>query len=250
MTVNPFGNIFFTTVSLIGRICENSLKINGIDELFRAHGADSNWRSNDVIPLWESRKANRVYGWMKGIHDHMPEKTYVIARDILVTFSRSLSTVPAADRKLSADLVRHIETTLKLPASGSSHSQVDQRVSTLAGALYANQHYSEAVRKVFVALVDEVKSKSQRFDLDGEDLMNKVFSPKQPILRFSAEPSEQEGCMSLFKGAVAIIRNPLSHVSDIKLSVDEAHELLWFASFLFRTLDRTSLTSRPNAVQE
>jgi hypothetical protein len=70
--------------------------------------------------------------------------------------------------------------------------------------------------------------------------MNKVFSPKNPILRYSEKSAEQEGCMNLFKGAVAIIRNPSSHSNEITIDVDEANELLWFASFLFRTLDRTS----------
>jgi uncharacterized protein (TIGR02391 family) len=74
----------------------------------------------------------------------------------------------------------------------------------------------DAVFAAAKALVNFVKERSGRHDLDGAPLMRTVFSPKNPILAFNelkdqTDHDEQEGMMHLFEGAVFGIRNPGGH---------------------------------------
>jgi uncharacterized protein (TIGR02391 family) len=73
----------------------------------------------------------------------------------------------------------------------------------------------------------------RRHDLDGADLMRKVFSKNDPILAFNdlkdqSELDEQEGLMHLFEGAVLALRNPRAH----GLSPDSPEVALEFIAFL------------------
>jgi uncharacterized protein (TIGR02391 family) len=79
-----------------------------------------------------------------------------------------------------------------------------------------NGHPWEAVFAASKALVNYVKERSGRHDLDGAPLMRSVFSPTDPTLAFNdlvdqTDRDEQEGMMHLFEGAVLAIRNPGGH---------------------------------------
>ena len=81
-------------------------------------------------------------------------------------------------------------------------------------------------------------------ELDGKTLMQKVFSTKNPILRFNqladeSDRSEQKGFMDLFCGAVMGLRNPRAH----RLMQDDperALEFIAFVNLLAKLLDDTS----------
>lgn len=90
------------------------------------------------------------------------------------------------------------------------------RIAGVATDLYRNSHYAEAVFNSAKALVNYVKERSGRFDLDGAALMRTVFSRNNPVLAFSnlksqTDLDEQEGMMHLYEGAVLAIRNPGGH---------------------------------------
>jgi uncharacterized protein (TIGR02391 family) len=90
------------------------------------------------------------------------------------------------------------------------------RIAGVCAELYRDGHYRNAVADASVALVNLVKEKSRRHDLDGAGLMTTVFSKNQPILAFNdrrdrTEEDEQEGMMHLFLGAVLALRNPRVH---------------------------------------
>jgi uncharacterized protein (TIGR02391 family) len=82
--------------------------------------------------------------------------------------------------------------------------------------------------------------------LDGTALMEKVFSPKNPVLRFNelkdkSDEDEQRGFMMLFTGAITALRNPRAH----KLIEDEAEralEFIAFVSLLAKLLDGAKKT--------
>ena len=86
-----------------------------------------------------------------------------------------------------------------------------------------------------------VKLRSGRDDLDGTGLMQAVFSPKNPILRFNelkdeSDRSEQAGIMYLYAGAMMGFRNPRAH----RISKDDperALEYIAFVSLLAKILD-------------
>jgi uncharacterized protein (TIGR02391 family) len=85
------------------------------------------------------------------------------------------------------------------------------RIAAVSADLYRNGHYRNAVLDASVALVNFVKEKSRRHDLDGAKLMTTVFSKNNPILAFNGlsdqtDEDEQEGMMHLFVGAVGVHR--------------------------------------------
>lgn len=118
------------------------------------------------------------------------------------------------------------------------------RIAAVSAELFRDGHYRNAVLDASVALVNFVKEKSRRHDLDGADLMRTVFSKNNPILAINdlkdqSELDEQEGLMHLFEGAVLALRNPRAH----ELSPDspeEALEFIAFLSLLAKQLERAS----------
>lgn len=111
------------------------------------------------------------------------------------------------------------------------------------GKLFQDGHYANAVEDACKILEAFVKMRSMRFELSGTDLMQTVFSAKNPILAFNelqteTDKSEQQGMMFLYAGAMLALRNPRSH----SLKVDDpgdALDLLLFINLLMRSLDNT-----------
>jgi len=90
------------------------------------------------------------------------------------------------------------------------------RILSVAKDLYLDGHYSNAVFDSAKALINYVKEKSGKYDLDGAPLMRSVFSKNNPIVAFNdgvdqTSKDEQEGLMHLFEGVVLAIRNPRGH---------------------------------------
>ena len=109
--------------------------------------------------------------------------------------------------------------------------------------LFADGHYSMAVFKAFLYVENFVQERSGVVDNDGADLMNKVFSVKNPVVRLNAgrnksERNEQLGYMQMFSGAMTAIRNPRAHEFDWYDDPEEALELLLFANHLVRRVSR------------
>jgi uncharacterized protein (TIGR02391 family) len=112
-----------------------------------------------------------------------------------------------------------------------------------AGALYRNGHNAEAVRNACMALNNLVQIASDRYDLDGTDLMQNVFSANDPILKFNdgndeTDASEQRGMMYLYAGAMLALRNPRSH-KFVEYDAERAVESIAFISLLAKLLDET-----------
>ncbi|UGB45136.1 TIGR02391 family protein [Frateuria edaphi] len=110
--------------------------------------------------------------------------------------------------------------------------------------LFQNGHYAEAVEAGCKVLDMLVKMRSMRQDLSGTELMQLVFSPKAPILKYNdqtndSEKSEQQGMMFLFAGAMLALRNPRAH-GLVEDHPQNAVEYLSFLSMLANSLDRTN----------
>lgn len=110
--------------------------------------------------------------------------------------------------------------------------------------LFQGGHYANAIEDACKVLDLLVKMRSGRTDLSGTDLMQTVFSPKSPILKFNdlqteTQTSEQQGMMYLYAGAMLALRNPRAHelVAD---HPERAIDNLSFLSMLAKSLDRTS----------
>lgn len=116
-------------------------------------------------------------------------------------------------------------------------------IERAAGQLFHDGHYANAVEDACKVLDMLVKLRSMRADPSGTELMQLVFSPNSPILKFNdqtnaSEKSEQQGMMYLYAGAMLALRNPRAHglVND---HPERAIEYLSFLSMLAKALDRT-----------
>lgn len=117
------------------------------------------------------------------------------------------------------------------------------RIATVASDLFRNGHYSNAVFDAAKALVNYVKERSGRHDLDGAPLMRAAFSRNDPILAFNdlkdqSDLDEQEGMMHLYEGAVLGIRNPRGHTF-LDDSPQRALEYIGLLSLLANRLQET-----------
>ncbi len=113
--------------------------------------------------------------------------------------------------------------------------------------LYRDGHYRPAVLEASIALVNLVKEKSRRHDLDGAGLMTTVFSKNKPILAFNdltdqTDADEQEGMMHLFAGAVLALRNPRAHALPDD-SPELALEYIALISLLAKRVDQAKRTT-------
>lgn len=115
-------------------------------------------------------------------------------------------------------------------------------IAKAVGKLFQDGHYANAVEDACKALDGLVQNKSGRLDISGTDLMQTVFSPKAPILRFGpltteSDRSEQQGMMFLYAGAMLALRNPRAHRL-IEDGPEQALEYIGFLSLLAKALDR------------
>lgn len=106
-------------------------------------------------------------------------------------------------------------------------------IERASGQLYRDGHYANAIEDAVKALNSLVRLNSGVDDRDGMDLMQFVFSPNSPVLKFNAladqsDKDEQKGFMMLFSGAVAGLRNPRAH----KLIQDDPERALEFIAFI------------------
>lgn len=118
------------------------------------------------------------------------------------------------------------------------HSEIARAVTKL----FEDGHYANAVEDGCKVLDLLVKMRSGRTDLSGTELMQAVFSPKNPVLRFSglqteSERSEQQGLMFLYSGAMLAFRNPRAH-SLIQDEAESALDYIAFLSLLAKILER------------
>ena len=102
------------------------------------------------------------------------------------------------------------------PSAYLDYLNLHPRIADVASDLLRDGYPWEAVFAASKALVNYVKERSNRHDLDGASLMRTVFSRNSPVLAFNdlsdqTDLDEQEGMMHLFEGVVLGIRNPGGH---------------------------------------
>jgi uncharacterized protein (TIGR02391 family) len=117
-------------------------------------------------------------------------------------------------------------------------------VEHAAGTLFRDGHYANAIEDAVKALNARVRLRSGIDDEDGSNLMEFVFNPKNPVLKFNAlvdqsDVDEQRGFMMMFSGAVAGLRNPRAH-KIIKDDPEKALEFIAFVSLLAKLTDKAT----------
>ena len=102
------------------------------------------------------------------------------------------------------------------PATYIDHLNLHPRIRDVSIELFVDGHPWEAVFAASKALVNYIKERSGRDDLDGAPLVRAAFSRNNPALAFNdlanqTDLDEQEGMMHLYEGVVLAIRNPGGH---------------------------------------
>ncbi len=120
--------------------------------------------------------------------------------------------------------------------------ELHHEIARAAGQLYQDGHYAQAISTAVIALNDFVRLRSSISDKDGTNLMEFVFNPTKPILRFNdlndeSDRNEQRGFMMMFSGAVVGLRNPRAH-KIINDDPEEALEFIAFISLLAKLVDK------------
>jgi uncharacterized protein (TIGR02391 family) len=118
-------------------------------------------------------------------------------------------------------------------------------IAAAAERLYKDRHYAQAVFEAGKTLIDLVKTRSGRSDLDGAPLMQMVFSVNDPILAFNdrsdqTDKDEQRGMMEIYSGAALGVRNPGGHRVGVTERPDRALQYIELFSLLADRLDDTT----------
>lgn len=116
--------------------------------------------------------------------------------------------------------------------------------------LFLDGHHARAVEEAYKLIDNLVKKKANLLEtpLTGSQLMQKAFSPNNPILKINeckttSEKDEQTGFMQIFSGCMTGIRNPRAHETDWEDTEEHALQLLVFANYLIERAQMAELQS-------
>ncbi len=121
-------------------------------------------------------------------------------------------------------------------------------------------NHAEAVDAVARAVNSMLQRKVGRRDVSESDLLAQAFSKNEPAagkprLRFLDEPtddtaeSKRQGVMEFGRGCFSVIRNPLAHLADDEIDLDEQTALESLAAFslLARWIEQSTLEDSTTA---
>lgn len=111
---------------------------------------------------------------------------------------------------------------------------------------FIDGYYAEAAENAFKEINSRVKKIYHILDStsaipDGKDVMNKVFTPNNPMLELCDRSTDsgqniQLGFKEMFSGSMSALRNPKAH-ENIQLTSDDAMRQIIFASMLMYKID-------------
>ncbi|HTG34034.1 MAG TPA: TIGR02391 family protein [Thermoanaerobaculia bacterium] len=152
-----------------------------------------------------------------------------LSRGISMVISSLEAIISLFQEKLGDESLDSTDRARQAFSSLELHPEIARAVTNL----FEDGHCANAVEDACKVLDLLVKMRSGRVDLGGTELMQAVFSPKSPALKFSdlkteSEKSEQQGLMFLYAGAMLAFRNPRAH----GLIQDDAENALDYIAFL------------------
>ena len=111
---------------------------------------------------------------------------------------------------------------------------------------FIDGYYAEAAENAFKEINSRVKKiyhilYPTSSIPDGKDVMNKVFTPNNPMLELCDRSTDsgqniQLGFKEMFSGSMSALRNPKAH-DNIQLTSDDAMRQIIFASMLMYKID-------------
>ena len=124
---------------------------------------------------------------------------------------------------------------------------VHPKIMEVSKDRYIDGYRAEAVENAYKEINSQVKKIFHKINPttspvpDGKDLMNKVFSPSNPMIEFCDRTTDsgqniQLGYKEMLSGAMSALRNPTAHANLI-LEEDDALRQIIFASMLMYKID-------------
>jgi uncharacterized protein (TIGR02391 family) len=197
-------------------------KVNAtIEEVFGEDTQEAKDFHIDRLSLWSVHPSERIEAFERG-------------RD------RAIALIQAAIAGLEEKLADADEDSSGKTLRAYEGLSLHPEIARAASDLYRDGHYANAVEASVKALNGLVRLRSG-LELGGTSLMEKAFSPSNPIIKFNdlsdqSDRDEQKGFMMMFSGAVSGLRNPRAH-SFIHDDPERALEFIAFVSLLAKLLD-------------
>lgn len=126
-------------------------------------------------------------------------------------------------------------------------SHIHPLIQKASKKLYVDGSYANAAVDAYIEINSRVKKLFHKLRPNdpvpnGADVMNKVFSIKNPMIQFcdltdDTGKNTQLGYMEMLAGAMSALRNPKAHSNDVVISKEEAIRRLMFASMLMYKID-------------
>ncbi len=125
-------------------------------------------------------------------------------------------------------------------------SLLHPKIISVSKNRFIDGYYAEAAENAFKEINSRVKKIYHIIDPtspipDGKDVMNKVFTPNNPMLELCDRSTDsganvQLGFKEMFSGAMSALRNPKTH-ENIVLTREDSMRQIIFASMLMYKID-------------
>ena len=128
---------------------------------------------------------------------------------------------------------------------------LDENLIKKVYPLFISGEYDTAVFQAFKEVEIRVRVKAGLSDeFFGLNLMRKAFNPENGTLTdMNAQPAERQATSNLFAGSIGLFKNPSSHRRADYNEPAEAAEVILFANYLLRIVDRCRLI-RPDRTDD
>jgi uncharacterized protein (TIGR02391 family) len=163
-------------------------------------------------PEFDDQQYHKI--WHGGIN--LMDSDYVRQAKFAAGIPQTITMLEGLIKRLEEKREDLVDGVTSAPSNYFDQLNLHPRIRDVARDQFLDGYHWEAVFAAAKALVNYVKERSGRHDLDGAPLMRTVFSKNEPVLAFNdlsdqTDLDEQEGMMHLFEGTVLGIRNPGGH---------------------------------------
>ena len=205
----------------------------------------NSWGQLQFEPQAQRKLTNELIFVSQDVETSHPFISHVIftLKDHLFSQNWTLNPVVLGELLEALDILLHEEK----DAQTTFWSCIHPRICLVSKKLYEDGHYADSAVDAFIEINDRVKQIYKRLSpnpdksLDGQALMNKVFSKDDALLEIcnrGVESGEDihNGTRFMLVGAMSALRNPKAH-ANITISAEEAMRRLMFASMLMYMID-------------
>lgn len=167
----------------------------------------------------------RILDGIRKFQEHLLETG--LARSVLALPAPRMLSLPSPTAEASE------------PASVFARLVTETEIKSVSSDLFVSGHYNLSVSEAFKAVDKFIAEKVPSIIQTGTTLMDQVFAPSSPRLRWTAmetqsQLDEQKGYHRLYSGAMLGIRNPTTHEFGWVDEPELALELVVFAQHLLR----------------